>query len=228
MLDLNDANILYGLSSLDNRLSTTDKYKLLGRPQKMPLQPPQWRPGELLLPMKPQQDLIDSKIMLGDFGFAIEATTMKRTTFQSPAIFCAPERFHQMGPTFASDIWSYMCVFAELYVDIPFFHGAAHSTAITSIVDTLGPLPWSWKEQYDGHNPRDDNWYDSQRLTQPLRDLEAIAQRVRPDVGPAERKLVLFILRWGLSYNPDRRPTAQQILENHSFKALLGMYGVTV
>lgn len=102
--DLNDANVLYRLSSLNSRLSTTDKYKLLGRPQKLPLQPKQWRPGELLLPMKPQKHLIDSKIMLGDFGLAIEATTMRGTRFQSPAISCAPERFHQQDPTFASDI----------------------------------------------------------------------------------------------------------------------------
>jgi serine/threonine protein kinase len=64
--------------------------------------------------------LITDTVYLGDFGLATKAGTDIRHKMPSPLdiIFQAPERFHNVNPSFASDVWSYMCIFIELYLGI--------------------------------------------------------------------------------------------------------------
>ena len=95
------------------------------------------------MPMKPHESLIGETISLGDFGLAAKSGTPVEQKVQSPAIYCAPERLHNTNPSLASDMWSYMCIFAELYLGFPLFYGSAHSSVIDFIVKTLGPLPES-------------------------------------------------------------------------------------
>ncbi|EMT67955.1 hypothetical protein ACKRZS_002868 [Fusarium odoratissimum] len=63
--DLNTANIMYTLQPLNNIIS--EKYKQIGRPRKMKLWTEQWKDGELVMPMKPKEELIGDSIVLGDF-----------------------------------------------------------------------------------------------------------------------------------------------------------------
>ena len=42
---------------------------------------------------------------------------------QAPYHYCAPERLHSADPSLASDMWSYMCLFAALYLDCNAFYG---------------------------------------------------------------------------------------------------------
>ncbi|KAF5568686.1 CMGC kinase [Fusarium napiforme] len=103
--DLNTANIMYTLHPLNS--SVSEKYKQVGRPRKMILWTEQWKDGELFTPMKPKEDLIGDSIVLGDFGLAHKAGSPTRK-MQSPATYCAPERLHNINPSYGSDIWSYM------------------------------------------------------------------------------------------------------------------------
>ncbi|KAF5587536.1 CMGC kinase [Fusarium pseudoanthophilum] len=64
--DLNTANLMYTLLPLNSSVSA--KYKQIGRPRKMKLWTEQWKEGELVMPMKPKDELIGDSIVLGDFG----------------------------------------------------------------------------------------------------------------------------------------------------------------
>ncbi|KAH7202718.1 uncharacterized protein BKA55DRAFT_600537 [Fusarium redolens] len=58
----------------------------------------QQKPGELVMPIALRKELV-----------------MQRG--QLPAIYCASERVHGVDLSFISDMWSYMCLFVELYGD---------------------------------------------------------------------------------------------------------------
>jgi serine/threonine protein kinase len=58
---------------------------------------------------------VREKVYLADFGHAIKAGTSVCKKWQWPIIYCSPERFHNVDPSCASDMWSYMCLFTELY-----------------------------------------------------------------------------------------------------------------
>jgi serine/threonine protein kinase len=216
---------MFGLNTLDS-YNTTTKYQYIGRPQKMLLPSTQQKPGELVLPMFPQKGLVTDNVILGDFGMAIQAGTSVMQKVQSPARYCAPERVHGMDPSFASDIWSYMCIFAEFYGGYPLFGGSANSSVIAFIVDTLGPLPAQWKDLYHAGGLCDPSWYNQHRGPDSHICLENKIPFLRPGITAAELRLVLDILRWGFSYLPEHRPTAAQLLDSTSFKDLMAIYGL--
>ncbi|KAF9776639.1 hypothetical protein IL306_005155 [Fusarium sp. DS 682] len=89
------------LRPLNTSIST--KYKQIGRPRKMKLWTEQWKEGELVMPMKPEENLIGDTIVLGDFGLSHKAGTPAQKR-QSPATYCAPERVHDTYPSYGSDI----------------------------------------------------------------------------------------------------------------------------
>lgn len=65
----------------------------------------------------------------------------------------------------------------------------------------------------------------TQRLLIPReRDLAARIARMRPDTSQAERELVLSIMHKGFCYLPERRITAEQLLQDPSFRAIMDIY----
>lgn len=214
---------MFGLAPLGS-YDTTTKYQYTGRPQKVVIPGELWKPGELVMPMAPRKDLVTNDIHIGDFGLAIRAGTPVVQKVQSPAMFCAPERVHGVAPGFASDMWSYICLLAQLYLGCPLFWGRAHSTVITFIVDTLGPLPAHWEGSYVTGGGSKPEWYDQHQMPDLDMSLELKVTRQRPEISAAERRLVLTMLRWGLSYTPELRPTAAQLLDSNLFKELMAIY----
>ncbi|KAI0869892.1 kinase domain-containing protein [Hypoxylon argillaceum] len=225
--DLTSFNVLYSLHP-PKGFNAGTKYEYLGRPRKMALFPTQWKRGELVMPMQAHdsfhESMVGDKIVLGDFGVAMKADTPVIRKLRSPAVYCAPEVLHGEDPSFASDMWSYMCLFAELYCACPLFSGADNSEVLSFTVDTLGPLPVAWKNLYDGNGPVDATWYDQMRKPELTLALGSKITRLRPDVSPKERELVLSILERGLSYLPENRPSAMQLLEDDLFKTLMATY----
>lgn len=209
-----------------NNSSVAAKYEQIGRPKKIRLDPDRWKAGELVMPMKAQESMIGDDLSLGDFGLAIKSGTLVSQKLQSPAIYCAPERVHDHDPTFATDMWSYMCILAELYMGYALFYGSGNSSIVSCIVHALGPLPTSWKGTYKAGGVDNDWWYDQDHELDPTASLEAKVARLRPDVDAVERELVLSVLRKGLSYQPQDRLTARELLEDASFKALMETYRV--
>lgn len=137
---------------------------------------------------------------------------------------------HQINPTFASDMWSYMCIFTELYLKWPLFgpgfFGGGFRFVAELFVRVLGPLPLSWKGSYDGDGEPDESWYDQSKVSEPEMSLESRVTQSRDTVEPAEQQLVLSILRRGFSYLLEERLSAGELLEDASFKALMDRYGV--
>ncbi|KAK2923695.1 Flavin amine oxidase [Fusarium oxysporum f. sp. vasinfectum] len=218
--DLNSANVMFGLSSFETGADLTTKYQILGRPQKIELPRDQetWKDGELVAPMTPKDSfVVQDTITLGDFGLAIRSGT--EVDFKL-----------QINPTFASDMWSYMCIFAELYLKWPLFgpgfFGGGFRFVAELFVRVLGPLPLSWKGSYDGDGEPDESWYDQSKIPEPKMSLESRVTQSRDTVEPAEQQLVLSILRRGFSYLPEERLSAGELLEDASFKALMDRYGV--
>ncbi|KAE9367687.1 kinase-like protein [Stipitochalara longipes BDJ] len=189
--DLNDKNIMCGIVPLD-AYDIKMKYQYLGRPRKIPLQTKAGMKGELVRPRP-----------------------------QSPSAWCAPERFHNINPSAASDMWSYMCVFTELYLGtLPW---SIYGDALPGMVKVLGPLPWLWHNYYHQPTRKEASWYDPKKQREFT--LEAMIARTRPDVSSTERAHVLSFMLRGFSYEPQHRITAAQLFNNASFQAVMGVYG---
>lgn len=217
--DLNDKNIMCGIAPLD-AYDVKMKYQYLGRPKKIPLQTPAGMQGELVRPIVVPPSLLTKSVYLGDFGLAMNAGTLVNYKPQSPSAWCAPERLHNTDPSAASDMWSYMCVFTELYLGtLPW---SIYGDALPGMVKVLGPLPQTWSGYYHQPTRTDASWYDPRK--QPESTLEAIIAHARPDVSSTERAHVLSFLLKGFSYNPQHRITAAQLLYNASFRAVMGFY----
>ncbi|KAF4969723.1 hypothetical protein FZEAL_10178 [Fusarium zealandicum] len=222
--DLKSTSIMYSLRSLEN-CSATAKSNFLGHPQRIPLISTLWKKGELVRPMTPHKSLVGDEVSLGDFGLAIRADISVAQKVQSHAIYCAPERFHNSNPSYASDMWSYMCLLAELYSGRPLFHGSSNASVVSSMVNVLGPLPASWKDSYNAGDACDYTWYDPDLRPKPAMTLEARIARLHPDINTSERLLMVSVLQKGLSYLPEERPTATQLLKDASFRAIVQTYG---
>ena len=130
---------MWGITSLDN-LDKKAKYKYLGRPQKIPLSGI-WGQGELVKTAEIPKSFLTETIYLSDFGMAFKAGTKVERIVLSPHLFRAPELFHNVDP---SDMWSYMCIFSQLYFNwVPWQHPLCSAT-LDKMVKVLGPLPEQW------------------------------------------------------------------------------------
>jgi serine/threonine protein kinase len=229
--DLNKENVMWGICSLDN-LSEKKKYECLGRPKKVALTD-LWKQGELVTPVEvPELFLCPDTAYLGDFGMAAKAGTDIRLKKFKPSpwnvLYHAPETFHNDIPSFASDMWSYMCLFADLYLGFnPWGPGSSHVKIITRMVRILGPLPRHWKDNYTGFGERNDSWYDQRRKRDRKVILESIIKKERPEVGSVERGHVVEIMSKGFCYSPDGRPTATKLLQDSSFQAIMEIYVIS-
>ncbi|KAF4453122.1 cmgc protein kinase [Fusarium austroafricanum] len=219
--DLNTANIMYDLRTLKD-LRIAEKYKRFGRPKKMCISVGNFKDGEVVRAAEPDVDLLGDTIVLGDFGLAGKPG-IPAVGGQNPPFYCAPERVHGINPSYASDMWSYMCIFFELYTTEKLFNGWHHDRVISSTVDTLGALPLSWKGSRSDGRSCDDTWYDQDRHVSDESALQPRLARLRPDASLREIELVLCVLHRGLSYLPEDRQTATELLEDASFNEFMAI-----
>ena len=176
------------------------------------------------MPMKVPEKLRTDTVYLTDFGLAIKAGTSVEYKAQCPVDYCAPERFHNADPSYASDIWSYMCIFARLYIGCnPFGYFGTTASLVSTLVDVLGSLPEQWRGHYNASDTVYDFWYDPFRKPDPKRMLESTIERTRPDASSSERCHALSIMSKGFCYDPERRITAAQLLQDPSFQAITGV-----
>ena len=210
---------MWGVAPLDN-LSTKTKYLYIGRPKKTVLP----SGGELVRPLTVPKRLITDAVYLGGFRMVTEAGTevMDKAPSRVDIRYYAPERFHNINPSFASDMWSYMCLFSELYLGFVPWTRCGHISVITAMVGTLGPLPRKWKGCYNYLGTPGNWWYDQRR--RPTLTLESIIKRERPEVSEVERNHIVTIMSKVFCYSPDDRLTATQLLQDTSFKAVMKIY----
>jgi serine/threonine protein kinase len=222
-IDLNNKNVMWGMIPLEN-LDRTAKYKVLGSPLKLAVPDKPWRQGEVVKPIEIPDHLRTERFYLGDFGLAMKPETSVTQPGRPPIHYCSPERLHNHNPSFVCDIWSYMCLFTELYVGFTPFHTWANGGIVTTIVNLIGPLPAEWKGHYCTPSKTLDSWYAQDSTPKPESKLEALILRGRPDTSPTERKHALSIMSRGFSISPEKRPTATQLLRDPSFKAIIDIH----
>jgi serine/threonine protein kinase len=221
--DLNEGALMWEMPNSLAEYDTATKYQRLGRPKKVFLGDYLWKRGELVQQVTIPFDLLGSKLYLGDFGLTIKDGTSVRIKQQAPYCLCAPERLHGADPSLASDMWSYMCLFGALYLGYNVFYGNGGVTAF-SWVEQLGAMPEQWKGKYWWPEEVKDAWYDHTTTPDPERDLAARIARMRPDTSQAERELVLSVMHKAFCYLPERRITAEQLLQDPSFRAIIEIY----
>lgn len=222
---------MWGIESLHN-LSKAAKYKLLGRPLKLDMPPyvEAWKPGELVKPVKFPGNLRNESFYLGDFGQAVKYDKSNSSSSavaqkgRPPLLYCSPDRLHKKAPSFACDMWSYTCLFAEMYMGYLPFTTWRNGGVITSMVETLGPLPEQWKGSCIDSEVSLDKWYDKNTRKLPDFSLAAKIRRGNSDSDPVEQQQMVSILTRGFDYNPETRITATQLLQDPSFKAIIGRY----
>ncbi|KAI1119761.1 kinase-like protein [Nemania abortiva] len=212
--------------------STADIYARIGRPQKIRLRDDQNRHfadlvGDWNIERSFPSALLRPSLSLGDFSHAVVASEAKQST-QWPLTFCAPERYHGQVPSYASDMWGFMLIFFQLYTGSTLGNGNG-AQFVSSLVGALGPFPEEWKGKCTLEDAYD-WWYDQtgQFLgsdnSAPLVSLETKLAFSLPHKSHEERELVARVMRKGLSYRPEDRLTAAQLLEDQLFNALLGPY----
>lgn len=227
-------NVVYGLKVDLGKMSVPEKYKLLGRPRKAkalweddPETGKALVTGELVAPANFPPEILGSDAHLCDFGILVEAGTSVSDKLQSQPRYCAPELFHDIEPSFASDMWSYMVVFLYLYAGyLPFALGPGFAGVLGSIVDVVGLLPQEWKGLYDAHDKANakESWYGQGSQTKSM--FNAFLDKHRPDITAGEKALVLSVIRQVFRPRPEDRVTASELLGNKDFKALMSIYGV--
>lgn len=131
---------------------------------------------------------------------------------------------HGRAPSFACDMWSYMCIFAVIYIGPTPFVSMGKDGVMAFMVETLGPPLEQWKGSYDDAEEGRDTWYDPDTKLKPEGTLAANIERMRPERNPVEKQHVLSILTRGFSYCPEERPTATQLLRDGSVRATMDKY----
>ncbi|KAL2285961.1 hypothetical protein FJTKL_07219 [Diaporthe vaccinii] len=218
-------NILCGLNVDLAKMSTAEKYKVLGRPRKArALKEGDQVVGELVAPAKFPLDILSSDTYLCDFGILVEAGTSVPNELQSPAGYCAPELFHDFEPSFAGDMWSYMVVFLYLYTEYPASPAWGFAGNVDSIVERVGVLPLEWKGRYINKGTVQESWYEDASQSKDI--FSALLDQHRPDISAKEKGLALSVIRQVFRMKPKDRVRASDLLGNGDFEALMSIYGV--
>jgi serine/threonine protein kinase len=97
-------------------------------------------------------ELVKGPVHLGDFGLSFREGYPPPNSVQGPVAFCAPERLHGAVSSRASDMWSYMTLFAALYLGFDAI-GRECIDAISWVVGMLGPFPGQWKASFASNSP---------------------------------------------------------------------------
>ncbi|CAG8058933.1 unnamed protein product [Penicillium salamii] len=87
------------------------------------------------------------------------------------------------------------------------------------------PLPEEWKGLYIYRGSGLDSWYYQSRNPNPEYSLASRIARFRPDADPVERQLVESIMLKVFTFHPEKRLSANELLCDPSFRALMNRYG---
>jgi serine/threonine protein kinase len=235
--DLHRGNILLQLSCEFDNLSTEKLYEQYREPvlepvnrldgQKLSVGVP--RHSVLLIWFsEPSENFIlpEARIILSDFGEAFSPAQEMRHKSHTPLLIRPPAaRFEPTRPlTFSSDIWTLAYIIWDIIAQKPLFEGFLTNEDVMTYqqIDALGRLPTEWWEQWEGRRGRFTERGEPINLSrspyQSLNDRFASnVQRPRISDGmqpleSSERDLILSMLRWTLSFRPDNRPSARQVL----------------
>lgn len=235
--DLHRGNILLQPSHDFDQLSIPKLYELYGEPvlepvnrlddQKLPLGVPQHGIIPVWLGEASENiTLLEARVLLSDFGEAFSPAQEKRFKSHTPLLIRPPEvRFEPTKPvTFSSDIWTLACTIWDIIAQKSLFEGflTNEDDMTCQQIDALGQLPTEWWEKWEARRDKFTQQGEpiNRSQNQSWEDLfETCVQRPRveekmPPLETSERDALFSMLRWMLSFRPENRPSAQQVLES--------------
>ncbi|KAK2763354.1 hypothetical protein FQN54_009990 [Arachnomyces sp. PD_36] len=237
--DLHRGNILLQPRSNFDGLSTKELYELYGDPEHESVNR---LDGQTPLPGVPKFGVVPiwlgessekvtlpgARIILSDYGQAFSPTREKRFESRTPLLIRPPEaRFEPTVPlTYSSDIWTLACTIWDIVAQRSLFEGLLtnEDDMTCQQIAALGPLPAEWWGKWEGRGKHfTDDGKPNNRATSEYRSLEDTfelnIQRPRnkagmPPLELSERDALLAMLRPMLSFMPENRLSAQQVLES--------------
>lgn len=237
--DLHRGNILLQLPRNFDELSTEKLYELYGEPE---LEPVTRLDGQRIPPGVPRHGILpvwlgeasenvklsEARILLSDFGETFSPAHEKRLQSHTPLLIRPPEaRFEPKEPlTFSSDIWTLACTIWDIFGQKSLFEGflTNEDDMTCQQIDILGPLPTEWRVTWEARQDKStENGESSNRSRSKYQSwedrIEICVQRPRIEEGmaplePSERDALFSLLRSMLSFRPENRPSAQQILKS--------------
>jgi glycogen synthase kinase 3 beta len=161
--------------------------------------------------IKPQNLLVNTApqiLKLCDFGSA------KRLVKGEPNVSYICSRYYRapeliFGATDydpAIDVWSAGCVVAEMFLGMPLFRGESSVDQLVEIIKVLGTPT---RAQVNSMNPKYDGW-----------ELPEVQPRNWNSVLRGAPSEAIDFIASVLTYEPQRRPTALEILSHHYFEEL--------
>ncbi|PYI01431.1 kinase-like protein [Aspergillus sclerotiicarbonarius CBS 121057] len=232
--DLHFGNVLIQLPPGFEQLSNEKLYEMYGEPEFEPIirfdgrKIPSCVPSRAILPVwlgEASESLIlaEAKLLLSDFGEAFSPAKENKFKSHTPLVYRAPEsRFEAKPLSFPSDIWSLVCSIWDIIAESPLFEGflATDDDMICEHVDALGILPPAWWKQWEARQKKftEDGRPINRTSYRSLEDrFDDSIQHPRHAVGmlsfePAERDALLSMLRPMLSFRPESRPSAKEVL----------------
>ncbi|KAI9933897.1 hypothetical protein MW887_004969 [Aspergillus wentii] len=228
--DLHQGNILFLPScEFTAELPTEKIYKKYGEPefepvnrldgQKLPTGVPEHGVVPIWLGEASENvTLLESRILLSDFGEAFSPAQEKKFESHAPLLIRPPEaRFEPTKSlTSSSDIWSLACTIWDIIAQKTLFEGIMtdEDDMTCQQIGLLGPLPTEWQEKHG------ESIHQSKYLNRSLEGhFEKTVQKARirarmPSLGSEEQNALLSMFRSMLSFKPENRPSAQQVLES--------------
>ncbi|KAI0412431.1 kinase-like domain-containing protein [Xylaria grammica] len=234
--DLHLGNVLLHLPSSIANLSVDQLYANFGAPKperilredRKPIFPTSGVPSHAIPPVwlgiaSHKIPLAEAKSSLTDFGTAFRPSDKSRFESYTPMIIQPPEAFFEpeTSLSFASDIWSLGCTIFELFSEGPLMN--SQDEIIAEQVHLQGPLPAEW---WAGWKERS-QWFDG--AGRPLGDdcdiwpwdrrFDGWIQEPRQSCGmdvikEGEKTELLALLRWMLTWKPEGRPSAEEVLDS--------------
>mmetsp|Transcript_16130 Transcript_16130/g.32628 ORF Transcript_16130/g.32628 Transcript_16130/m.32628 type:complete len:287 (-) Transcript_16130:4127-4987(-) len=145
---------------------------------------------------------------IADFGLARSLRhSIQRTSYVATRWYRAPEVILGMLPySPAMDVWAMACILGELITGVPLFRGEEAELQLLDIARLTGaPTSKKWRP---GHKA-----LSARGLAEQLSACPAPTEKTWSYYGIAPSSPFFEIIRSCLCWNPERRPTAEDVLQ---------------
>lgn len=167
--------------------------------------------------------LSEAKIFVTDFGKSYLPSITPRHYSSTPDFLAPPETYFHKNLSFPSDIWTLACTLVEILGQRALFeaYNASDDWVIKEHVDALGKLPCDWWHEWAARG----HWFteDAKRKSEDksrsfmerfVDSIQDPRQETMDSLEEAEKSALLTMLRGMLTFRPNERLTASEVVES--------------